>query len=121
MIASYSDTEEWIDAVFNGNIGLSAGTDGTDCCEKCVLMGASCQSSAFTETLIGGNCVYFLAGGGLDFHAAHAPLPTCDGTFSAGTAVFLSATLANGGDYPISNFTFSDSNCGQLAIEAEDV
>lgn len=130
VIDTYSATQPWVDAEFNGNIGLSDGTDGTDCCEKCVLMGANCQSSAFTDTALGGNCAYFLAAdAALAVHAADAGhsayAPTCVGTFAAGIAIYQNnafGVLGTNQQAPgaISNYTFSNSNCGQLSTQPED-
>ncbi|KUI69347.1 hypothetical protein VM1G_05663 [Cytospora mali] len=102
IIANYSANAGWVDAQFNGNLGMSPGTDGTDCCMKCALMGASCQSSAYTNNFLGGNCVYFLALG---------TAGTCVGTTAAGVALYNSGTTT-------SNYTFSNSNCGQLSVQA---
>ncbi|ROV89717.1 hypothetical protein VMCG_10354 [Cytospora schulzeri] len=102
VIPYFSPTAAWADAQFNGNLGVSAGTDGTDCCQKCALMGASCQASAYTESVIGGSCAYFLSGGGN---------PTCIATTVAGIAEYQPGTNTN-------TYHFSNSNCGQLAVQA---
>lgn len=102
VIPYFSPTAAWSDAQFNGNLGISAGTDGADCCQKCALMGASCQASAFTESVIGGSCAYFLSG---DSN------PTCIATTVAGIAEYEAGTTAN-------TYSFSNSNCGQLAVQA---
>lgn len=103
MIPYFSPTAAWSDAQFNGNLGISSGTDGTDCCEKCFLMGPVCQASAYTITTVGGSCAYFLD---------PAANPTCVATAIAGIAFYQAGTTDT-------TYTFSNSNCGQLQVQAE--
>lgn len=102
VIPYFSPTAAWADAQFNGNLGVSAGADGTECCQLCALMGAVCQASAYTETTIGGSCAYFLS--------ADAN-PVCVATTVAGIAEYQQGTTGN-------TYSFSNSNCGQLAVQA---
>ncbi|ROV91712.1 hypothetical protein VPNG_09949 [Cytospora leucostoma] len=115
VIASYSATQPWTDAQFNGNLGLSTGTDGTDCCNKCAEMGDTCQSSAYTDAFAGANCAYFLAGDAT-LHALNAA--TCNGSFVAGIAIYSTAALIASDEVSASSYVFSNSNCGQLAVQA---
>lgn len=65
-------------------------------------MGAVCQASAYTITTVGGSCAYFLDA---------AANPVCVATAVAGIAEYEAGDTTN-------TYTFSNSNCGQLAVQA---